>query len=88
MLGAFGGGRGGARGGRGGGAPAAPELVGTQGHAIDHIGFEVADLDATVAHLESMGVEVVNRRTIGNLSIGFLTDPNGTYIELTQGLGQ
>lgn len=96
MLGGFGGGRGGGRGRGGapagarggGGAPAPAGLVGTRGHAIDHIGFEVADMDATVAHLESMGVEVVNRRAVGTLSVGFLTDPNGTYIELTQGLGQ
>jgi len=99
-----GGGRGGGRGGRGGGAPggapggaargggappAAPAgLAGTQGRAIDHIGFEVADMDATVARLEGMGVEVVNRRSMGNLTIAFLTDPNGTYIELTEGLDQ
>jgi catechol 2,3-dioxygenase-like lactoylglutathione lyase family enzyme len=81
---------GGGRGGRGAGTdpPAGP--AGTQGRAIDHIGFEVADMTATVARLEAMGVEM-NRapQTIGgSLTIAFLTDPDGTYIELTQGLGQ
>ena len=83
---------GGGRGGRGGGAQApAPSMAGTQGRAIDHIGFEVADMAATVAHLEANGVEMDSApRTIGGgaLTIAFLTDPDGTYIELTQGLGQ
>jgi catechol 2,3-dioxygenase-like lactoylglutathione lyase family enzyme len=67
------------------------EIAGTQGRALDHIGFEVADMAATVAHLEANGVEMDSApRTVGggSLTIAFLTDPDGTYIELTQGLGQ
>ena len=73
------------------GAAEAPSIAGTQGRAIDHIGFEVADMAATVAHLEANGVEMDSApRTVGggSLTIAFLTDPDGTYIELTQGLGQ
>jgi catechol 2,3-dioxygenase-like lactoylglutathione lyase family enzyme len=93
MLGGFGGGRGGGRGAARGGAPAAAPAaagpVGTRGRAIDHIGLEVTDLAGTVARLEGMGIQMDSApRSIGNLTIAFLTDPNGTYIELTQGLGQ
>lgn len=61
----------------------------SRGAAIDHIGFEVADMDAFVAHMQEMGVAFdVEPRSIGNLTIAFITDPVGTYIEITQGLGQ
>lgn len=89
--------RGGAPGGaRGGGAPGATRggrapasLVGTQGRAIDHIGLEVTDLAATLSHLEGMGVAIDRGPiSVGDLTIAFVTDPNGTYIELTQGLRQ
>ena len=46
---------------------------------------------ATVAHLEANGVTMDRApQTFDNigLTIAFLTDPDGTYIELTQGLGQ
>ena len=66
-----------------------PLLRGSQGAALDHIGFEVADMDAFAAHIASLGIafDVAPRRVdaIG-LSIAFLTDPVGTYIEITQGL--
>ena len=62
---------------------------GSQGAALDHIGFEVADMDTFAAHIASLGIafDVAPRRVdaIG-LSIAFLTDPVGTYIEITQGL--
>lgn len=78
----------GGRGGRGGGAAT---LAPTQGRAIDHIGLEVTDMTATVARLERMGVTMDRAPQSvrdGSLTIAFLTDPDGTYIELTQGLGQ
>ena len=61
----------------------------TQGTAIDHIGFEVTDLQAFATRLEGMGIafdrapECIEAI---NLCIAFITDPKGTYIELTQGL--
>jgi catechol 2,3-dioxygenase-like lactoylglutathione lyase family enzyme len=61
----------------------------SRGTAIDHIGFEVADMDAFVEHMEDMGVALdVAPRSIGDLTIAFVTDPVGTYIEITEGLGQ
>ena len=62
---------------------------GTRGRALDHIGFEVRDLAQLIAKLEAAGVTLDSPlRTAGNgtTSIAFLTDPWGTYIELTEGL--
>jgi catechol 2,3-dioxygenase-like lactoylglutathione lyase family enzyme len=64
--------------------------AGTKGHALDHIGFEVKDLAATLKRLESDGVTInMPLRDMTKqieLKIAFVTDPNGTYIELTEGL--
>jgi catechol 2,3-dioxygenase-like lactoylglutathione lyase family enzyme len=61
----------------------------SRGGAIDHIGFEVADMDAFAAHLAELDIEFDRAPTridaIG-LTIAFLTDPAGTYIEVTEGL--
>ena len=62
--------------------------VGTQGRAIDHIGFEVKNLEAFTKQLEAKGVKLnVPYRAVPQigLSIAFITDPWGTYIELTEG---
>ena len=64
-------------------------LANTQGTVLDHIGFEVTDLQATIAKLEAAGVTMdsgYREIPAANLAIAFLTDPWGTYIELTQGL--
>jgi hypothetical protein len=61
----------------------------TKGRAIDHIGFEVENLDAFVASLESKGVKIeapVRQVPGTTVKIAFLTDPWGTRIELTEGL--
>jgi lactoylglutathione lyase len=61
----------------------------SKGRAIDHIGFEVDDLDAFAAKLRAKGIkfdrEPAMIDAIG-VKIAFITDPAGTYIELTQGL--
>jgi catechol 2,3-dioxygenase-like lactoylglutathione lyase family enzyme len=67
----------------------APEAVApTRGRALDHIGFEVKGLEAFIARLEASGVKMDRELTpvpaLG-LSIAFLTDPWGTYLELTEG---
>jgi catechol 2,3-dioxygenase-like lactoylglutathione lyase family enzyme len=65
--------------------PTAP----TKGRGLDHIGFEVKNLPAFVASLEAKGIKMEGppRKVPGtNLSIAFLIDPWGTYIELTEGL--
>ncbi len=60
----------------------------TRGRAIDHIGFEVADLDTFARQLEAKGITLDSAprevTTLG-LKIAFLTDPSGVYIELTEG---
>jgi catechol 2,3-dioxygenase-like lactoylglutathione lyase family enzyme len=64
-------------------------VVGTQGRALDHIGFEVKNLEAFTTKLEADGIKLaVPYRQVPALGIGiaFLTDPWGTYIELTEGL--
>ena len=60
----------------------------TRGAALDHIGFEFDDLEAFCNYLESKGIEFdIPFRDIPSigLKIAFITDPAGTFIELTQG---
>lgn len=69
--------------------PTEETLAGTQGRAVDHIGFEVDGLQALCKKLEAAGVEFdVPYREVPaiNAAIAFFTDPWGTYIELTEGL--
>jgi len=69
--------------------PSETPLLPSAGNAIDHIGFEVADLAAFAARLETLGItfdrgpECIEAI---DLCIAFITDPAGTYIELTEGL--
>ena len=70
-------------------SPARMPPLPTKGRAIDHIGFEVDNLDAFVKSLEAKGIhiEAPIRSIPGTpLKIAFVTDPFGTYIELTEGL--
>ena len=64
-------------------------VVGTRGRALDHIGFEVKNLEAYCKQLEAQGIKLDRPYTyipqIG-FAIAFLTDPFGTYIELTEGM--
>ena len=69
--------------------PAQTTPAGTQGRAIDHIGFEVKNLEAFTKKLEAQGIKLnVPYRQVPALgiAIAFITDPWGTYIELTEGL--
>ena len=62
--------------------------VATAGRALDHIGFEVDNLEAFCRKLEAMGIEFdIAYREVESvaLKIAFLTDPSGVYIELTEG---
>ena len=64
-------------------------MAATAGRSIDHIGIEVEDLEGFIADLEAKGITLdVPYREIpdAGLAIAFLTDPWGTYIELTEGL--
>jgi predicted enzyme related to lactoylglutathione lyase len=70
-------------------APSATPVVGTQGRAIDHIGFEVKNLEAFTKNLEAQGIKLAGAyRQVPALgiAIAFINDPWGTYIELTEGL--
>jgi catechol 2,3-dioxygenase-like lactoylglutathione lyase family enzyme len=63
--------------------------VTTKGRALDHIGFEVANLPAFLAKLEAAGEKIDRPYTKipnSSVAIAFFTDPWGTYIELTEGL--
>jgi len=67
----------------------AEALAGTTGRAVDHVGFEVRNLEEFCKQLEAKGITLtVPYRTVPalNLGIAFITDPWGTYIELTEGL--
>ncbi len=64
-------------------------LAGTKGRALDHIGFEVKNLEAFCKNLEAQGIkfDVPYRQVPAlHLAIAFFTDAWGTYIELTEGL--
>jgi hypothetical protein len=70
-------------------APFATMPAGTEGRAIDHIGFEVKNLEAFTKKLEAQGVKLAmpyRQVAVLNLAIAFISDPWGTYIELTEGL--
>lgn len=63
--------------------------AGTKGRALDHIGFDVHNLQALVSKMQDAGVTISTPyRTIniGFLTgLAFVTDPWGTYIELNEG---
>lgn len=68
---------------------ATADKVGTKGRSLDHIGFEVKNLEALCKQLEAQGVKFdspYRKLPNLNLAIAFFTDPWGTYIELTEGL--
>jgi catechol 2,3-dioxygenase-like lactoylglutathione lyase family enzyme len=63
--------------------------IGTKGRSVDHVGFEVKNLEAFCKKLEANGVKLgVPYRKVpsAGIAIAFLTDPFGTYVELTEGL--
>jgi catechol 2,3-dioxygenase-like lactoylglutathione lyase family enzyme len=70
-------------------SPSPTPTVATQGRALDHIGFEIENLEAFTKALEADGVPLtVSYRTIPalDIAIAFIQDPWGTNIELTEGL--
>jgi catechol 2,3-dioxygenase-like lactoylglutathione lyase family enzyme len=61
----------------------------TRGRSLDHIGFDVKDIDAFAKKLDAMGIqfEAAPRQVPDTKArIAFLTDPWGTYIEVTENL--
>jgi catechol 2,3-dioxygenase-like lactoylglutathione lyase family enzyme len=68
----------------------ADDLVGTEGRAVDHVGFEVRDLEKFCMQLEAKGIELTlpfqHAAPDSGLARAVLTDPWGSVIELTEGL--
>ena len=62
----------------------------TKGRSVDHMGFEVKNIDAFVAKLQAAGIKtdaaIRNSTNASGLRIVFVTDPWGTEIEITEGL--
>jgi catechol 2,3-dioxygenase-like lactoylglutathione lyase family enzyme len=63
--------------------------VPTKGRMLDHIGFEIVGLEAFCKKAEANGVKFdvpFTKRPDLGISLAFITDPWGTYIELNEGL--
>ncbi len=69
--------------------PSPTPTVGTTGRSIDHIGFEIQNLEAFTRKLEGQGIKLDLPYTkvpqLG-IAIAFIKDPWGTNIEMTEGL--
>ena len=64
-------------------------LAPTKGRSLDHIGFDVTDLDAFAKKLEAQGIKLDEgpRLAPNNTTrVAYITDPWGTRIELTEKL--
>lgn len=67
------------------------KLVPTKGRSLDHIGFEVKNLEAFCKKLEANGIKFQTTYRVMpalGISLAFLVDPWGTTIELTEGLNK
>jgi catechol 2,3-dioxygenase-like lactoylglutathione lyase family enzyme len=66
------------------------DLVGTKGRAVDHVGFEVKNLEEFCKRLEEKGIPLTVKLhadpAFGNVRGASLVDPWGTSLELTEGL--
>jgi len=58
----------------------------TKGRTLDHIGFDVVDLQGFIKKLEANGIKLDRPYTqqAPGAALAFITDPWGTYIELNQ----
>ena len=63
----------------------------TRFKVLDHIGFEIENLEEFCRQLEAKGIELDGEYRYAEaleLGVAFVTDPWGTRIELTEGLGE
>ena len=64
----------------------------TKGRSVDHMGFEVKNIDTFVTKLQAAGIKtdaaIRNSTNASGLRIVYVTDPWGTEIEITEGLAQ
>jgi hypothetical protein len=60
--------------------------VGTKGRVLDHIGFDVTDLQGFLKKLTAAGIKLDRPYTKNEagLALAFITDPFGAYIELNE----
>jgi catechol 2,3-dioxygenase-like lactoylglutathione lyase family enzyme len=63
----------------------------TKGRVVDHVGFEVKNLEAFSKKLESKGITLTRGyepkdKAMGSIATATITDPWGVSIELTEGL--
>lgn len=64
-------------------------VVATKGRSLDHIGFDVTNIEEFVKGLEARGITIdapVRQVPNTKVKVAFLSDPWGTYIELTEGI--
>ncbi len=64
-------------------------VVGTKGRAFDRIGLEVKNVEQKCKDFEAAGIKLdgaYRKATAMNLAVCVLTDPWGTYIEISEGL--
>jgi catechol 2,3-dioxygenase-like lactoylglutathione lyase family enzyme len=66
--------------------------AGTKGRAVDHIGFEVKNLEEFSKKLEAKGITLTTpyrkEQGMNDLATAYIMDPWGTSIELTEGLNK
>ena len=70
-------------------AKASGPVAGTKGRAFDRIGLEVRNVEQICKDLEAAGIKLdgaYRKATAMNLAVCVLTDPWGTYIEISEGL--
>ena len=68
-------------------AKADKTMVTTKGRILDHIGFDVKDLQAFIKTLEAQGIKLDRPYTKNEKTgdaLAFITDPWGVYIELNE----
>ncbi len=71
-------------------SPSDRPVVPTRLRALDHIGFEIENLEEFCKQLVAKGIKLDGEYRYAealNLGVAFVTDPWGTRIELTEGLG-
>lgn len=66
-------------------SPSDTPVAGTKGRVLDHVGFEVKDLEDFCKNLEANGVKLdTPYRKSPALALAFLTDPWGTRLEFVE----
>jgi catechol 2,3-dioxygenase-like lactoylglutathione lyase family enzyme len=70
-------------------AKATGPVTGTKGRTFDRIGLEVKNVEQVCRDLEASGIKLdgaYRKATAMNLAVCVLTDPWGTFIEISEGL--